>query len=196
MTSASGWGDCHRARTRLRRPRTAVFDARHSAVRRSMPAARARAAICCRSRVAIPRPRQWSATATATSAVEDCCSRIYRAIPTTAPSGVTADQALVVAVVNLGELPACPVIQHCDAAEEAGMPRLWPRVPRTTRRSPRHPRWPAARRATVKPSRRITRSSADAAAPADPAIVGTARGIRVLIAHPLILRGTSTGVYR
>ena len=42
----------------------------------------------------------------------------------------------MVAVVNLGELRACPVIQHCDAAEEARMPRLWPQSlePRGDRR--------------------------------------------------------------
>ena len=55
MTSASGgviviWPSL------WRRPRTAVFHARHSAVRQSMPAARARAAICCRSRLAHPPP--------------------------------------------------------------------------------------------------------------------------------------------
>ena len=54
--------------SRLRRRSAAVFDARHTAVRERMPAIRARAAICCRSRLAIPRPCQLSATATATSA--------------------------------------------------------------------------------------------------------------------------------
>ena len=60
----------------------------------------------------MPRPHQWSATATATSAVEDCCSRIYRAIPTTAPPGCHRGQGLVVAVVDLGQQGACPLIQQ------------------------------------------------------------------------------------
>jgi hypothetical protein len=44
MTSASG-GAAVIGPSLLRRPRTAVFEARHRAVRQSMPAARARAAI-------------------------------------------------------------------------------------------------------------------------------------------------------
>ena len=137
----------------------------------------------------MPRPRQWSATATATSAVEDRCSRIYRAIPTTAPPGVTAVRA---SWSRWPPGPAASVSAHRALPRRRGSARAASPVPapRPTRRSPRRPRWPAAgtRRQSHRagsPGPHLTRRHPG------PAILATAGSISVIIAHPLILRGAS-----
>ena len=138
----------------------------------------------------MPRPRQWSATATATSAVEDRCCRIYRAIPTTAPPGVTAVRA------SWSRWSTWASRERVRSSSSATPPRK--RACRVSGPSPSNHEAIAAtspvasgRTTMAEPSRRITRSSSDPAAPAGPAIVATAGSISVIIAHPLVLRGAS-----
>ena len=96
----------------------------------------------------------------------------------------------MVAVVNLGQLRACPVIQQCHAAEEASMPRLrsQPLEPRGDRRDVPGGQRPDHDGRAIPQNHPVLM---DPAAPAGPAVVATAGGISVIIAHPLIPRGTS-----
>ena len=79
ITSASG-GVASSGRA-SERPRTRCRGKAQGGRVQSMPATRARTTIRARSRPRLPRPASGRATATATSAVEDCSSRICRRDP-------------------------------------------------------------------------------------------------------------------
>ena len=97
----------------------------YSAVKRRIPAARARSASNPRSAVPRPRPCRSSATVTATSAASGSFARrTKRATPTSAPSVRDGDERLVVVVVDIGQIAQHRCGEPLHRREEAPVARL------------------------------------------------------------------------
>ena len=163
MTSASG-GVAVIGPSLLRRPSTAVFEARHSAVRQSMPAARARTVIRCRSRVAMPRPasgrRRRPPPPPSRTAAAGYIARSRRR-----PPGCHRGQGLVVAVASWA---SCERVRSSSTATLPRKPACRVSGPSSSNHEAIAVTSPVAsgRTTMAEPSRRITRFSSDPAAPA------------------------------